>query len=186
MKSPYALALFELAQEVSAEEEILAEITLIRRCLSENPEYLRLLDAANIDFEIKGQLIDEAFQNAHRYIRNILKILAERRKAALFLSVAEEYARLYRQNRGIVQAKLILPCEMPNDILQRFEKRLCEKSGKVVRMQVEIDPKLIGGLRLEMNGRQYDNSLQGALKRILENQTEDLRICGSEPRKLRS
>lgn len=167
-EAAYASALFDLAREASAEEIIFEEIAAIGECISENPQYLRLMDAANIDPQIKIRMMEEAFQNVHPYIKNTLKMLVERKCMAMFCGITDQYIRLYEHSRGIERARLILPCEMPESAIERFKNRLEEKIGRRVQIQVEIEPKLIGGIRLEMNGKRYDNSIQSGLRRILK------------------
>ena len=45
----------------------------------------------------------------------------------------------------------------------RLIKRLSELSGKAVRLDVRLDRALIGGLRVDMQGRRYDNTIQHRL-----------------------
>ena len=41
--------------------------------------------------------------------------------------------------------------------------RLAQISGKTVRLRVSVDPSVIGGLRVDMNGHRYDNTISHRL-----------------------
>ena len=44
--------------------------------------------------------------------------------------------------------------------------RLRQMTGKEVVLLEKVDPKVIGGVLLEMNGQRYDNTLKNRLKSI--------------------
>ena len=50
-----------------------------------------------------------------------------------------------------------------------FMKHLC--CGKTVVLITRVDPALIGGLCVEINGRKYDNSIRNRLDRLKTNLT---------------
>ena len=52
--------------------------------------------------------------------------------------------------------------------------RLCVISGKTVELELQIDPAVIGGLRVEMDGRRYDNTIQNRLDRMRYNLVTNL------------
>lgn len=48
----------------------------------------------------------------------------------------------------------------------KLTERLNAVTGKRVVIKERVNPALIGGIRLEMNGKRYDNSVQGRLEQI--------------------
>ena len=44
--------------------------------------------------------------------------------------------------------------------------KLSEMTGREVELREKVDPAVIGGVLLEMNGRRYDNTLTTRLKSI--------------------
>ncbi len=161
-----AEALYELAREEGKTDQIAGELDLIRKCMEEYPEYQGLLDAANIGRNEKIQLLNAAFATAHPYIGNLLKILAEGRKAYLLSACITEYMRIYEQHRGIVKARVILAKPADEGTIEDIRRRLTEASGKMIELQVDTDPDLIGGMILEMEGKCIDNSVRTKLRNM--------------------
>lgn len=48
-----------------------------------------------------------------------------------------------------------------------IEGRFSEMMGATVSLEVREDPSLLGGVKVELNGRVYDGSLRGQLQNIL-------------------
>lgn len=162
----YAAALYRAAAEASAEDQVLKDVREVTRALCENRAYVRLLNAPNLTLGVRYALIDEAFFGAHPYVRNLLKMLAEHSECDLFCTVAEAYIELHRQNSANVQARLILPTEIDDALKRSIENALRAKLRMCPEIQTEIDPQLIGGARLEINGKIWDGSLRTKLARI--------------------
>ena len=52
--------------------------------------------------------------------------------------------------------------------------RLSKISGRQVKLITTVDPALIGGVRVEMDGRCYDNTIQDRLGRLKRSLTHGL------------
>ncbi|MGN1007254.1 MAG: F0F1 ATP synthase subunit delta, partial [Aristaeellaceae bacterium] len=75
----YGNALFELATEEGIAQEMEQQLQMLASCFREQPEYIALLDARNIEIEKRKALLDEAFSGrVHAYLLNYLKLLTER------------------------------------------------------------------------------------------------------------
>ena len=46
---------------------------------------------------------------------------------------------------------------------EKLRKRLEEMSGKKVILNVRTDPQILGGIRVEMEGKLYDGTVRGRL-----------------------
>ena len=162
----YARALYTLAQESVSTDIIAEELDVLRKSIEMCPEYVRILDAANISKIQKIRMIDTVFSGVHLYIVNLMKMLAEKRHAYLFFQCKAEYLKIYERERGIVRARIILPCAVDEKTLKNIQHELCAKTGEKVILQMEMQPELIGGIVLEIGNRRFDNSIRAKLRNI--------------------
>ena len=73
--SVYGQALYTLARDEQLAEQIRQELLGVGEVLTKEPEYLRLLSAANVPRQERCGLVDSAFRDkVHPYILNFLKI----------------------------------------------------------------------------------------------------------------
>ena len=75
--SEYGRALFMLTEETARTESAVSDLKAVQKVLSENPEYVKLLDTPALSKEEKLLLIDKAFKQVDTYLLNLIKILCE-------------------------------------------------------------------------------------------------------------
>ena len=160
----YADALYDLAWDEKLSEEILPQLRGIRDLLRENPDYVRLMSAANLPVEERLRVLDEALRGrVHPYVLNFTKILVERGHLDCFRDCFVRYRARSAQDHGIMQATA-KPLSLP--MLDKLSKRLSELTGQKIELDNRVDPSVLGGVRLEYNGRQLDGTLRQRLDGI--------------------
>lgn len=163
----YAGALFDLAAEESLEDALLADLSLVRNLFRENPDYLRLLTEPSVPMEERLTLLDEAFRaQLHPYSLNFLKILCENGTIRLLPDCEEEFRRRFYEARGILPVRAVCAAPMPEPLQEKLRTVLEQKTGKQILLRVEVDEALLGGIRLELEGRQLDGSVQHHLEAV--------------------
>ena len=73
----YGGSLYELAKEEQLTDELLSELETAVTCFGENADYMRLLTAENLPKKERCDLLDAAFEGAHPYLINFMKLLCE-------------------------------------------------------------------------------------------------------------
>lgn len=171
----YGGALYALAQEEHLEDAILRDMDTICAALKENPDYMRLIDSRNVSKEERVSMLDIAFLGrVHAYLLNFMKILCERNAFSQFILCRDAYVKEYNEQHGIIEAKAVSATEMTEDQKSRLVEVLEKKTGKTVKLTVQVDPALRSGLRVEMAGCRYDNSVASRmdlLRRVLTAQS---------------
>lgn len=171
----YGGALYALAQEEHLEDVILEEMDTICAALKENPDYLRLIDSRNVSKEERLSMLDIAFLGrVHVYLLNFMKILCERNAFSAFVQCRDAYVKAYNKEHGIIEAKAVSAVEMSEEQVKRLVEALEKKTGKTVKLDVKVDAALGSGLRVEMEGCRYDNSVASRmdqLRRVLAAQS---------------
>lgn len=160
----YGKALFELCEELSTTDRALGDMATIKQLLSDNPDYLKLLDTPAVSKEERVALADEAFGSLDPYVVNLVKILTEKHSVHLFPKIAEEFSALYDESRGIERAEAISAVKLSDEQEKRLTERLEAMTGKRVVLRNTVDPSILGGLKLRFSGRQLDGSVKARLE----------------------
>ena len=156
----YGGALYELAREEQLEELLLSQLDTVDAVFRENPEYLRLMDSRALPKAERLALLDTAFTGkVHPYLVNFMKILCERGAFSQFSMCREAYVGGYNEQHGIVLATAVSASALSQEQTQRLVRALEKKTGKTVRLTVKVDPSLGGGLRVQMGGYRFDNTV---------------------------
>ena len=163
----YGGSLYDLAAEEQFSEVLMRQIQELRKILHENPDYLRLLSEPFIPFMERKQLIEDAFgTQVERYLVNFLKLLCERNILGEFDGCCEEFVRRYNLEHGIAEAVVTSAVPLSKEQMSALKAKLEKISGKKVALQQKTDPAVLAGLRVELEGRQLDGTVQGRLDGI--------------------
>ncbi|MDO4619526.1 MAG: ATP synthase F1 subunit delta [Lachnospiraceae bacterium] len=163
----YGGSLYELAAEEQLTDNILEEMKAIRRLFWENPDYVKLLADPAIPKEERKDLIEKTFgDQAERYLVNFLKMLCERGILQEFAGCCEEFTRRYNADHNIAEAVAVSAVPLSEKQLQALQEKLEKISGKKIALTQKTDPSVLGGLRVEMEGKLMDGTVQGRLSGI--------------------
>ena len=167
----YGDALFELAGAEGCDGRILEELDAVAALLRAEPAYLRVLDAPTLRREERCALLDEAVGGrVHPYLLNTLKLMAERGLAKGFFDAAAQYRKQYNGAHGILEARAVTAVPLSEGLRDRLAAALARATGKEIRLTCAVDGALLGGVRLELEGKELDGTVRhrlDALRRAL-------------------
>ena len=163
----YGGSLYDLAVEEGIADELKEQTDLVRSLFRENPEYVHLLSEPSLPLQERCSLIDKAFgEDAQKYLVNFIKLLCERGYLGDFAGCCEEFTRRYNADHNITQAVVTSAVALSKEQETALCARLEKISGKTVQMSVRIDPAVIGGIRVEIDGKELDGTVQGRMEGI--------------------
>ncbi len=173
MSALYGRALYALAQETHKEEIFLTQLRGTLSILRQVPDYMRLIANRAVPKAERLSLLDEAFGGrVEPDFLSFLKLLCEH---GLFLSVekcVDAFVEAYHADHGIVRATAISSVPLDEGRLTRLHQALEKKAGKQVELSVKVDPSVRAGMRVEMEGIRYDNTLSSRMERLRHALTE--------------
>lgn len=165
--SVYGQALYTLAKEENLTGQILEELKALDTAFGETPEFLKLLSAPNLSKEERCAILDSSFRGkVHPYVLNFLKILTEKGYARHFSPCAAAYRDAYQQDNGILPVSAVTAVALTEDQAQRLSRKLEALTGKTIELQNRIDPDVLGGVRLDYDGKRVDDTVANRLARI--------------------
>jgi F-type H+-transporting ATPase subunit delta len=103
-----------------------------------------------------------------------MKLLVEKEHFDSFLLCAEWFHQRFNDDSGIVEARVTSAVALTENELAALRVKLAHISGRQVKLITAVDPSLIGGVRVEMDGRRYDNTIQDRLGRLRRSLTQAL------------
>jgi F-type H+-transporting ATPase subunit delta len=161
----YAKAVFELAGGEGQVDEWSRRLAAVRQLLSD-PEIASVLTNPTIATEQRFALISDAPNVLDPEATNLAKLLIESNRVRDVAAIDEEFQRLADDAAGRVRATVTTAVELsPND-RDRVEAELSKRLGKEIRMDVVVDPRILGGLKLRYGDRLVDASVSTRLQQL--------------------
>ena len=166
----YGGSLYDLAAEEGLETRILGELDEVQQLLRQNPDYLRLLSTPSIPKKERCGLLDEALRGqVHLYVLNFLKILCEKGTLRELSGCARAYRIRYNQAHGILEATATTAVAMTEQQAKSLHEKLEKITGKTIDLKSKIDPAVLGGNRLDIEGTELDGTVQNRLASLRRN-----------------
>ena len=163
----YGEALYDLARSEGLDAQILSELSVLNASFGQEPEFLRLLAAPNVSKEERCQMLDGSFRDkVHPYVLNFLKILTEKGYPRHFSDCCDAYRVHYNTDHGILPVKAVSAVALTEDQCARLCEKLSKITGKTIELTNRVDPDVLGGIRLDYDGKRLDDTVSHRLESI--------------------
>lgn len=163
----YGQALYELAKDEGRSEEIYHQLGVLSESFRQEPDYLKLLSEPIVSKRERCQLLDEAFRDrTDPYLLNFLKILTEKGHILKFAGCRDAYEDLYFRDHNILSVTVTTAVALDAGQRQRLSDKLSTLTGKTIRLTEQVQPSLLGGVRLDYDGKRLDDTLSHRLSAL--------------------
>ncbi len=162
----YASALFDLACEEGVVDIVLADVSCVENALAESPAYLDILVMPHIDIADKKKTLTRTFGDAHPYFLNFLCLLTERGYARHIPACLSAYKDLYRAANSIKCAVAESAVPLTEEEKGSLVDTLSRRYACSIELIVKINPALLGGVRVSIDGQLLDGTVRHRLDGI--------------------
>lgn len=164
----YASALFDLARDESAIDQIEAELGTIEGLLDASPDFRRLIESPVFSAEDQQRAIGAVADKAGigGLTGNFLRLIAKNRRLFALPGIAKAFHELAAKYRGEVTAEVTSAHPLVEGQISALKAALKDKLGKNVTLQTRINPALLGGLVVKVGSRMIDTSLRTRLMTV--------------------
>jgi F-type H+-transporting ATPase subunit delta len=162
----YARALFEAAQNEGRIELVRDELATFVQAVDEVPELRALIRNPELDPPTKAAALDAVLEGADELVRNFVRVVAEKGRAAQLEEILREYEALVAAEEHILNVELTTAYELSDDDAVAIVQQIEKASGRRVEAARTVDPDLIGGLVLKAGSLEVDSSVRGRLERL--------------------
>ena len=170
---PYAEAVFEVARESDALDELSASLAAAGQLLGHGQVVTflgepALTDDQRLDF-LQGLFTaavgeGSMFAGGSQHGTNFLKLLLENGRIAVLPEISEQFEALKAKVENSIDAVITAAAPLSSAQEKEIAKSLAKKLGRDVRISTEIDENLIGGAVIRAGDVVIDGSLRARLE----------------------
>ncbi|NLT57341.1 MAG: ATP synthase F1 subunit delta [Clostridiales bacterium] len=159
----YAKALFELALKGDQLDEYLAQAVLVRDAL-EASEHGDVLTSLYVSDEEKRRYVKDHFaRQIHVDLLGFLYLMIEKNHEATIVPALTEFIEMGNRRNRRVAAYVVSATPLTADQVAGLRELLSKKIGKPVTIFPRVDPALIGGLFVYVDGYLVDRTVRRQL-----------------------
>jgi F-type H+-transporting ATPase subunit delta len=169
MAGRYATALFDLAREQNALDQVAADLGGFDKLIEESEDLARLVRSPVFTSEEQTKAVAAVLAKAGigGIAANFIKLVASNRRLFAIRDMIRGYRALLARHRGEVAARVTVAEPLNETRMAELKDTLKSVSGgKDVALDVTVDPSIIGGLIVKLGSRMVDTSLRTKLNAI--------------------
>jgi len=160
---PYAEAAFKLAREQNVLPAWSDALALISAVVAD-AQVAALIDSPKVSAaQLEGVIIGAVGNHLSGEARNFVQVLVQNRRLGLIAQIRDMFEALRREHEGVMEATVISALPLADGQLQTLMATLEKKYGRKITAKVELDPKLIGGLKIVVGDKVIDATVRGKL-----------------------
>jgi len=163
----YGTALFMLAIENGEMQAYKDALALVAEILEAEKVYYDFLQNPAIAAKERSACIASAFGKAlPREVLSFLQLLCEKGRMSCFFEAVKTYFALYDAACRVANVTVTSATSLTDEEKKKLENKLKTVSGQTVAATYAVDPALLGGIIIEMDGKIIDGSLRRRLSEL--------------------
>ena len=168
MAGRYATALFELALEANSLDAVRADLDRFDALVAESADLNRLVRSPAFTTEEQGKALKAVLDAAGMsgLAAQFLQVVASNRRLFAVRDMIRDFRKLVARHKGEVSAQVTLATPPKEAHLAAIKQALDAVTKKEVKVDVKVDPTIIGGLIVKLGSRMVDSSLRTKLNAI--------------------
>jgi F-type H+-transporting ATPase subunit delta len=168
MAGRYATALFELAREERTLDSTQADLDRFDKLVAEAGDLERLVRSPVFTADEQGKALSAVLEQSKigGTVAKFLLLVTKNRRLFAVNDMAKAFRRLVSQHKGETRAEVTVAEPLSETHLNALKDALKSTTKKDVALDINIDPSILGGLKVKLGSRMVDASLKTKLNSI--------------------
>ena len=164
----YATALFELALEQQALDQVAGDLNRFNEALDAFDDLVRLVKSPVFSAEEQGRALAAILEELkiEGLTRNFLLLAAKNRRLFATPDMIRAFRAMLARHRGEMSATVTAASKLTESQITALRQALKAALGKEVILEERVDAALLGGLVVKVGSRMVDTSLRTKLNSL--------------------
>jgi F-type H+-transporting ATPase subunit delta len=164
----YATALYELADDAKALDQVAGDLASLKKTIADSAELQRLIASPLIPRGEQGKAVLALIQKmgVSDLTRRFVGLVARNGRLYRLSGIIDAYMALLAEHRGEITAEVTSAKPLSAPQTESVNAALRAAVGRKVAVNLHVDPRLLGGLKVKVGSRLIDASLASKLQRL--------------------
>ncbi|HVT60144.1 MAG TPA: ATP synthase F1 subunit delta [Thermoanaerobaculia bacterium] len=163
----YATSMLELAEAEGQSDELLEELGELAAYLDHNPDFAAFLANPVIDERVRREVLEKLFRGqASDLLVDALQVINHKGRLGKLRAIAAAFRAELRARRGLVDARVTVAVPLTAEQRASLNAAVARFTGKQPELFERVDPSILGGCVVEVEGRKIDSSVAARLRAV--------------------
>jgi len=162
----YSEALFEVAKDKGNLDQIHDQLGEIADVLAENRDLQIFFFSPYFSSNEKRDGIKRAIDGAEDELVNFLELLAEKHRMPALFRIRRRFDELWAKENKRLGVTVTSAVELDASVVEQVGAEIEKQTGQTIELKSEVDPSIIGGLKLQVGNMVLDASIYNRLEKL--------------------
>ncbi len=162
----YARALFEAARDDGVLDRVHDDLGQFADALDQDRTLQVFLFSPYFSSEEKKDGIGRIVSDADERVVNFLELLAERHRVPALFRIRRIFDSLWADENKLLPVTVTSATELDAGLVDDIGKRIEEQTGRQVDLSSNVDPDVLGGLRVRVGNMVLDATVRNRLDQL--------------------
>ncbi|MBQ7250092.1 MAG: ATP synthase F1 subunit delta [Bacilli bacterium] len=164
LSTNYATALHGMLDPKQREDALL-ELEAVCGEIDQNEAFRRLLCSRSVSIKEKQETLEKVYgkQLKTPHLLSFLKVLVAHHRVNRLHDVLSSYRRLIHEDQGVKEGIAYSATKLTPVQLASITEAVAKRLGSKVSLSNVVDHRLLGGVKVAIDGKVFDSSLQAKL-----------------------
>ena len=159
----YARAIIETAADTKAVRD---ELVAVAGTLRSNPSLLQAFSNPGVPTANKRAIFSAVFTGLSSPLPRLFEMLIDGGRIELIHEIVARYRDEWNARNNVHAARVVSAQALDAEASEGVRKAIETAVKGSVEMETSVDPSLVGGLKVEVDGHMYDGSVKARLRAL--------------------
>ena len=162
-----ATGLFTVADQNDDIDKVRDALMTLNHIVIDSGQFRALVQSKKIKGELKVEILNSVLGKlSHPLVNEVVSYLKGSSAANELKEISTFFESMYGKKSNTIEVKGIVASNMSNEQRESFKASLDEILGKKTKLSIEVDPSLIGGIKLRVDNTFLDASIHNQLQTL--------------------
>ena len=162
-----ATGLFNVADQIHDLNKVRDSLRSLNHIVMDNGQFRVLIQSKKIKGKLKVEILNSVLGKlSHPLVNEVVSYLKGSSAANELKEISTFFESMYGKKSNTVEVKGTVASKMSDQQIESFKTSLDETLGKKTKLSIEVDPSLIGGIKLRIDNTFLDASIHNQLQTL--------------------
>ena len=162
-----AKALFNVAYQNDDLDNVRDSLRTLNQIVQDSGQFRSLVQSKKIKGKLKVEILNSVLGKlSHPLVNEMVSYLKGSSAAKELKEISTFFESMYGKKSNTIEVKGVVAIKMSDQQKESFKSSLDEILGKQTKLSIEVDPSLIGGIKLRIDNTFLDASIHNRLQTL--------------------